>query len=226
MLSTPPAVFAASTRSSAARCGSASPRRMRSISRSRTMSVRPSEAEHDAISGCDIDGVHVDVHARIDAQRARHDRALRMRFGLLAREATLADELADEAVVVGELTQGAVVHEVRARVADVADEQAPAAGDDDRGHRRAHPTQLRVVRGLLEHGVVGEGDGVVDRRVRSRRRRATPRSRSTTRSRPRRARPCRRRWRTTRAGRRRRARPRCCRAPAPHPRTPLPRASS
>ena len=100
--------------------------------------MRPSEQSTTRSPGATSIGVDVDVDLGVDAERARHDRALRVRFGLLGREPALAHELLDEAVVVGELRERAVVQEVRARVADVADEQAVAAGDDDRGHRRAH----------------------------------------------------------------------------------------
>ena len=81
-------------------------------------------AEQDAIAGHDFDGVHVDVDVRVDAERTRDDRPLRVRLGLFAREPALADELLDQAVVVGELAEVAVVHEVRTGVADVADEEA------------------------------------------------------------------------------------------------------
>ena len=90
-------------------------------------------------------------------------RALRMRLRLFCGQAPFTDELADEAVVVGELTQRAVVQEVRARVADVADEQAAASGDDDRRHRGSHAGELRVAGRPFEDRLVREGDRVVDR---------------------------------------------------------------
>ena len=61
MLSSPPAAFAASTSSSAARCGSGSPRAMRSMSRRAPSSVRPSEQRIDAIAGVDVERVEVDL---------------------------------------------------------------------------------------------------------------------------------------------------------------------
>ena len=92
----------------------------------------PVGAEHDAVAGRDVERVEVDVDVGVDAERARDDRALRMRLGLLGREPALADELLDEAVVVGDPAQRAVVQQVRARVADVTDR---AAG----GRRRRRP---------------------------------------------------------------------------------------
>ena len=103
---------------------------MRSTSRSRTIVGEAVGAEEDAVAGCDVDRVEVDVDVGVDAERAGDDRALRVRLGLLGGEPALADELLDEAVVVGDAAQLAVVQEVRARVADVADEQLAAAGDD------------------------------------------------------------------------------------------------
>ena len=120
-------------------------------------------AEDDAIAGDDVERVHVDLDVGVDTERAGDDRALRVRLGLFRGQAPFADELPDEAVVVGELAERAVVQEVRARVADVADEQAAAAGDDDRRHRRAHAGELRVAGRPFEDRVVGEGDRVVDR---------------------------------------------------------------
>ena len=145
--------------------------------------------------------------------------------GLFCGQAPFTDELADEAVVVGELTQRAVVQEVRARVADVADEQAAASGDDDRRHRRSHAGELRVAGRAFEDRLVREGDRVVDRpAVRHRgaqRFDGSPRARP----RPRHDRPSRRRSRTAPADRRRRARPRCCRGRVPRPRTRPPKVS-
>ena len=118
------------------------------------MSVSPSEQMHEPVAGDDLEGVHVHFDVFVDAERARHDRALRMRHGLFGREPAFAHQLADEAVVVGELPERAVVQEVRARVADVADEESVPAGDDDRRHRRAHPGEVRVAVRLFDDGVV------------------------------------------------------------------------
>ncbi len=87
-------------------------------------------AEDDAVAGFDVERVQVDVDVGVDAERAGDDGALRVRLGLLGCEAAFADELLDEAVVVGRAVQRAVVEDVRARVADVADEQLASADRD------------------------------------------------------------------------------------------------
>ena len=92
--------------------------------------MSPSEQSRTRSPAVDLERVEVDVDVGVDAERARDDRALRVRLGLLRSEAALAHELLDEAVVVGDAAQLAVVHEVRARVADVADEELAAARDD------------------------------------------------------------------------------------------------
>ena len=68
---------------------------------------------------------------------ARDDAALRVARGLVGRERAAAHELADQRVVVGELLQRAVAQQVGARVADVAEGDAPVV-DQRGGHRRAH----------------------------------------------------------------------------------------
>ena len=55
----------------------------------------------------------------------------------------VCDQLLDEAVVGGDLAQLAVAQEVRARVADVADEQRAAGDQRARGERGAHAAQAR-----------------------------------------------------------------------------------
>ena len=74
VLSSPPARFAASTSSSAARCGSGS-------LRSESLDVafahhggEPVGAEQDAVAGRDLDRVEVDLDLGVDAERARDDR--------------------------------------------------------------------------------------------------------------------------------------------------------
>ena len=163
MLSTPPAALAASTE----QLGRAL--RIRLAARDAfdvPLAHHVGEAvraEDDAIAGDDVERVHVDIDVGVHTERAGDDRALRVRLRLFRGQAPLTDELADEAVIVGELPQRAVVQEVRARVADVADEQAAAAGDDDRRHRGSHAGELRVAGRPFEDRLVGEGDRVVDR---------------------------------------------------------------
>ena len=105
MLSSPPAAFAASTRRSAARCGSGSLRTMRSMSRSRTMSVSPSEqitTRSPAMTSIVYRSTSTSAStpsARVTIARCGCDSACS------AREAALADELLDEAVVVGDASR-------------------------------------------------------------------------------------------------------------------------
>ena len=80
--------------------------------------------------------------ARVRMLRCGMDR------GLVAREPALALEGGDEAVVVGDLLELAVLEQVGARVADVDDGQALVAVDVDERHRaqrRAHAGQVGVV---------------------------------------------------------------------------------
>ena len=163
MLSSPPASLAASTRRSAARRGSVSSAARRSISSSRIMPVRPSEQIRMRSPVRASIGVEVDVDVGVDAEGPGDDRPLRVDLGLLGRDPALAHELLDEAVILGELLDRTVADAVRARVADVADEQRRLAEDRDRGERRAHARELAVGRGLLEDGRVGEHDRRVER---------------------------------------------------------------
>ena len=117
------------------------------MSRSRTIVVSPSEQSTTRSPALDVERVEVDVDVVVDTERARHDRALRVRLGLFGREAAFADELLDQAVVVGRAVQLAVVQEVRTRVADVTDEELTAADRDDRGQRGAHAGELVVAGG-------------------------------------------------------------------------------
>ena len=96
------------------------------------MSLSPSEQSTTRSPAYDLERVDVDLDLVVDAERACDDRALRVRLGLFGREPAFAHELLDEAVVVGDARERAVVQEVRARVADVADEQLV-------GRRRRRP---------------------------------------------------------------------------------------
>ena len=127
MLSSPPALLAASTSCVAARVGiGLAPERGGDVV-GLHHAGEPVGAEQDAIAGHELDRVHVDVDRRVDAERTRDDRSLRVHRGFLGGELALADELLDQAVVVGDLAELAVVQQVRARVADVTDEQGAAA---------------------------------------------------------------------------------------------------
>ncbi len=74
---------------------------------------------------------------RVGAEHAGDHRTVRMRLGLLGRQAAGADQLADERVVLGQLLELVVADEVRARIADVADVGDLTVDQRDR-HRRAH----------------------------------------------------------------------------------------
>ena len=74
--------------------------------------------------------------------------------GFLGREPSLAHQLVDERVVVGEPQQLPVAQAVRAAVADVRDRDV-ALADVDRGQGRAHARLLGVGMGELVDARVG-----------------------------------------------------------------------
>ena len=77
------------------------------------------------------------------------------------REPPLADELLDEAVVLRDATDHAFVDDVSTRIADVADQQLPAAFHDQRGQGRAHAGEAAVASRPLDHCVVRSGDRIL-----------------------------------------------------------------
>ena len=105
-------------------------------------------AEQQAVAGVSSTGYTSTSTVGVDAERARDDRTLRVHGGLVRGEPAVAHELLDEAVVVGQLAQLAVAQQVRARVADVADEHRAAAHERAGGERGAHAAQASSVQRL------------------------------------------------------------------------------
>ena len=73
------------------------------------------------------------------------------------------DELLDQAVVVGDLAELAVVQEVRARIADVTDEQRAAGRERPAVSVVPMPAQAGVGERLGEDGLVGVLDRLAQR---------------------------------------------------------------
>ena len=99
----------------------------RAMSSSCTMSVSPSEQSRTRSPGASSTG-YTSTSTSASTPSAR---VMIERCGCTAASSAVSrpsrDELLDEAVVVGDLPELAVVQEVGARVADVADEEGPAA---------------------------------------------------------------------------------------------------
>ena len=79
----------------------------------------------------------------VPGERAHDQRPLRMAVRLLGRDAALVDEGLDEGVVLGDLGEFAVAHQVAAGVADV-DEAKSVAREQDCGQRGAHAVEFGV----------------------------------------------------------------------------------
>ncbi len=114
---------------------------------------QPVGADEEDVAVARVDDERVDVDVGIGSDGAGDDGALRMRLRLLRRELAALQELVDERVVVGELLDPAVADAVRARVADVADDDALALDERD-GHRRSHARRRRVDARALVHAAV------------------------------------------------------------------------
>ena len=80
-------------------------------------------AEEDAIAGRELYRVHVDVDAGLRAERAGDDVAHRVHRRVFGGEPPVVDELLHATVIDGDLAELAVVQQVRARVAHMADEE-------------------------------------------------------------------------------------------------------
>ena len=80
-------------------------------------------AEQQDVPGAHRIGPRVDLDLGLGAQRARDDRPLRMLGRLGLGQLSLADQLVDQRVVLGEALQLAVAEQVGAAVADVGDGQ-------------------------------------------------------------------------------------------------------
>ena len=107
---------------------------------------QPVGAEQVAVAGAGL--AHGEVRLDLLAvERAQQQRALRVAVGLLGGDPAVVDQRLHERVVVGDLRELAVAHQVGAGVADVAQRQ-PAAGEEDRGERRPHALELG---GLADH---------------------------------------------------------------------------
>lgn len=122
-------------------------------------SREPVGAEQQAVAG-DGDHAHrVDLDGVVDAERAGYHRPLRMHGGLLRRDPALAHPFRDEAVVVGELTQPAVVEHVSAAVTDMAEVDGVRSRVGD-GERRSHAQRTAALGALREDGGVRGVDDV------------------------------------------------------------------
>ena len=119
-------------------------------------------AEQQAVAGLELDRVEVDLHARLEPERA----VIIDRRGSRSASSSVSSpgrhQLLDEAVVGRDAGQLAVAQQVRARVADVADGQRAVDVEDAGGERGAHPTEALVGRRALEHRVVGNADRIGD----------------------------------------------------------------
>jgi hypothetical protein len=102
---------------------------------------QPVAAQQVDVPGRAAPGGGVDQHVGLGPQRARDDRALRVRVGLLRRELPAPAHLLDERVVLGQTHELVTAQAVGTRVADVGDRDVVLA--DVRGRdRRAHPGAL------------------------------------------------------------------------------------
>ncbi len=99
----------------------------------------------------------------VHPQRARDHVAHRVDRGLVGGEAPVVDELLHAAVVGGQLAELTVAQQVRARVADVSDDERAAGRHRPRGERRAHPAEVLVRQRLREDGLVRFLDGLAQR---------------------------------------------------------------
>jgi hypothetical protein len=86
---------------------------------------------------------------------AQQQRAVRVGAGLVLGDAALVDQPLHERVVGGELAHLAVAQQVGAGVADVGQAHLVAAVEHDRGDRRAHALDARVLLDDLAEPVVG-----------------------------------------------------------------------
>ena len=110
--------------------------------------MEPVGREEELVARQDLDEEGVDLDALVDADRAGDRVLVRDLLDLLARELAALDELVEDRVVLGELLDPAVAHQVDAAVADVRDE-AVRARDEQRRERRAHAALLGVGLRLL-----------------------------------------------------------------------------
>jgi hypothetical protein len=109
---------------------------------------QPVAAEEKDVPGAGGEGHRVHRHPLLGTQRAGDHRALGMLLGLLVGKPSLAAELLDQRVVLGEALELAVAEDVGAAVADVGEADIVAAHHRG-GQRGPHPGAGRVALGEL-----------------------------------------------------------------------------
>jgi hypothetical protein len=102
--------------------------------------------------------LHIDRHVLGDSQSLQDDVGARVVLGLGRAEHAVTDELGDERVILGQLTNLAAPDEKGPTVANVRQVRIVIA-DDQRGERRPHRRLARGEPALAVHGVVGDPDG-------------------------------------------------------------------
>ncbi|SHV24351.1 Uncharacterised protein [Mycobacteroides abscessus subsp. abscessus] len=116
-------------------------------------------AQQVAVTGADL----AHRQRRLDlvtGQRLHDQRTLRVTVRLFGRDAAVVDQGLDEGVVLGDLGQLAVAHQVAAGVTDVHHAQ-PRPGEQDGAQRGAHALELGVGLDVRRDGGVAVVDGVV-----------------------------------------------------------------
>src|SRR5690606_13753492 len=88
------------------------------------VTVEPVGAEEEAIAGEDVEVEDVRIDVAIHADGARDGVLVLDLVDLIAAQLAATEQLVDDAVVLGELMDGALPVEVDAGVADVGDEAA------------------------------------------------------------------------------------------------------
>ena len=111
----------------------------------------------------------VDQDLVVDAERSRHDVALRVhrRFG--SGEATITDERFDQAVILGVLMQAGVGQPIEPAVADIGHPESMRSSLVDVGkhhHGGSHTPELGLLAGAFEDvgvGLLNASDEIIDR---------------------------------------------------------------
>jgi len=108
------------------------------------------------VPGARRDRAEVGLDLGVGTERPGDDRALRVLLGLLVGELSLAAQLLDQRMVLGQPLQLPVAQQIGAAVTDMSDRHLVALGSDDhRGERRSHAGVALVAGGVLVNLAVG-----------------------------------------------------------------------
>ena len=123
---------------------------------------RPSEQSEQAVARPNVDFGDDGLEARVSAQRLQQHVAIRGPARLFGVEQARIHHLRDQRLIVGQRMKLSVAKEVGARIAHLTDHQPTRQHDGGRASR-AHAPFLGFGFGLVQHGLVGVQDGVLQR---------------------------------------------------------------